>query len=806
MTAIRSYSSDESSYPTAGDEYQIDVSGDQVTINGQGTSADVTIEPVLDDGGQIIEGVFYAKDSSGNLQIFITKDAGNVDVNQEMIDRLFDGEEYDSNNITVILDQDNFVEGEQVGKVSITTDVGNIVVDNDNDFSKVTAGNTNVALVDLFVSGQDDDLVITQSIDVTTMGWSNTGDGVTQNIGSNVNYDIDGVNNVQINGTVNNTFTTTDEGAVGLQAGNQVSINTTNVTRITDTTHMINDFQVGDEIDANGVPTIVLDWLEERGISIDDVTYVNAADEGITNVNHFKHGKNGGEGVILMQMENGSWVVSGSGVPQTYTFWAEGLDENGNPVVSDPFNRVTYNATMSAGAETNININELTQTANGRVYGVENYRIENSVSTQGGIGPITGNPTQEIHVDGINYSLSTDSGNLINGQQNTQGIHDETHTQQIYVQDPIGTSYFNICFFNDLWNNFIDWSGTSEEFIDDLKNFINNSEQFSTWQLTGDDVISILSDLCGKDATELSFFDLQTAFSCDTVVHAITYCNSVLSNDVNANYGDIISLCFYLEDTDMLNDVISSLSVDSQRTILEAARLQFEDLANQANQIDGQSENSEAMRETIFNTMELLASIIEAIGSENITQMDDVINSLPQSVQDTINASAEGVNEGSVQDYQMSMAVTYYVIGGSNGNTGEDLSTSLGLSENLGISLDDVANYISNETMDYLCGKDHELGLRDLAELGIAGLISYGTGLAGTVYDRLITNLTGLPTIREMVDMALDFFFGEDDAPIDTTETDGPSNNNGGGDNCDIDYPENCDTVYDPNGPCDLVA
>ena len=227
MTAIRSYSSDESSYPTAGDEYQIDVSGDQVTINGQGTSADVTIEPVLDDGGQIIEGVFYAKDSSGNLQIFITKDAGNVDVNQEMIDRLFDGEEYDSNNITVILDQDNFVEGEQVGKVSITTDVGNIVVDNDNDFSKVTAGNTNVALVDLFVSGQDDDLVITQSIDVTTMGWSNTGDGVTQNIGSNVNYDIDGVNNVQINGTVNNTFTTTDEGAVGLQAGNQVSINTT---------------------------------------------------------------------------------------------------------------------------------------------------------------------------------------------------------------------------------------------------------------------------------------------------------------------------------------------------------------------------------------------------------------------------------------------------------------------------------------------------------------------------------------------------------------------------------------------------
>lgn len=590
---VEHYGEEADSFLTAGDDFHIDASGDNVVINGVSSSEDISIN-------QVSEGVYSSQGNDGECKVFITEAAGDVDVTAEFLEGLF-GADYDSNKVEIVLDQDNLVEATDVGKVSISTDVGSVIVDNDNDFSKITEGNTNVAKVDLSIEGQDDDIVVTQRIDVNTLGWSSAGNG-EQNIGSNVNYDFNGVSNVELNGHINNTFTTTTEGAENLMAGNEVNINMNNVGSISDSTEMKNDFRVGDEIESQSIPDDVYTWLEERDIDVESIKIVDGEAEGITNVNHFAHGNNGGDGVVVTDMADGSWVISGNGVPQTYTFKPEAEDGE-DPAITDPFNIANYNSEVKEGSSievTEINVEQLKQNATGSVYGIDGYRIENSVNTSGKVSEIESGPQQSINVTGIDYSLTTDSGNFINGTENSNAVREEEHSSTVTKNSDIqlgkpSVSSFNVNFFSFVSKTFFNedesWEGTDDEFRTELKSQLDADPDVAKLGLTSDIVMDELASIVGKDKEDLTLYDLQINDSINSVEQGVDEIKLLLE-DEDANRDKLNAVTKLLENNGLLEEV--SVELEKDGITLVAVGVETEEDTSDATTTDADATTTDA--------------------------------------------------------------------------------------------------------------------------------------------------------------------------------------------------------------------
>lgn len=522
---------------TTGNQYTVTGSGENVSINGTSSSGTTVVRQALNDKGVAIPGVYYQKDAEGNCQVIINKDAGDVNIDDSFLRRIL-GDNYDSNKVTVVLNQDNLSEGQSVGRVNVSTDVGKIIVDNDNDYTQV-GGSSNVARADLSVSNQHDNLIVVQDVDVNTMGWSTRGNGSTQNIGAALNYNFDGGTNhtnFTLQGQVNNNFTTTTTGATGLMAGNEVNVHTTNVAQVTDTTSMNNNFQVGDKIQQTEIPQQVYDYLTQHGLNPENAIFKDAAQLGISNadVNHFAHGANGGDGLIVMKMQDGSWVVSGSGSPQTYHFTAA-ADSSGNvhssTSTSDPFNRSNYSASNSADSgiqATTVNVEQLRQSATGSVYGIQNYTIRNSVNNtsvqtnqaDGGNHNLNfqGSAQQSINVTGIDYSLSADSGNYTNGVKNTTtGTMNEVHQKHVTsVASNLNAQPTAVGLSAAMCKSML--TDPLAEIKDDvfkdgdlttITNQITNSDAAKKAGVTGTDVLNKVATDLGKNVKDLTKKDIQ---------------------------------------------------------------------------------------------------------------------------------------------------------------------------------------------------------------------------------------------------------------------------------------------------------
>lgn len=310
---------------------------------------------------------------------------------------------------------------------------------------------------------------------------------------------------------LNSALIVEDDGVEGLMAGNEVNVTSSGNVEIV--SEMTNNFVVGDvRMGEDAIPLSVANWLEDNGYGEEEFNIVNAEENGITDVNYYAHGRNEGDGIILMNMGDGRWVVTGSGVPQTYTF-DEVEDSSGDsgdscdPTITDPFNKVNVSA-ASADNPISVDIDQLQQTNIGNVYGVENYHVENSISSGESV-TLAGEATQTIQVGTVDSSLDEASGNFINGEAATGSKATEEVAEILQVdlglEKTDESDIFNNLFLQILADIINQHNPTS---VEAFKDELLSSEDFQAKDVDEEAFMENLAERAGAEVADLTVDDI----------------------------------------------------------------------------------------------------------------------------------------------------------------------------------------------------------------------------------------------------------------------------------------------------------